>query len=111
MPARSRQRRFGVFAETRDDAASSFIDDVETAREPHDQRKRDEKSRAAQRKLGFGRAARVGRWLFATGLAAEQLGEPAIDVAPDLVQIGWSAASAALTPLRIVKRHDGASVS
>ena len=32
MPARTRQRRLGVLAEARDDAAPAFVDDVETAR-------------------------------------------------------------------------------
>ena len=39
-------------------------------------------------------------------LAAEQLVQPPVDVAPDLVEIGRTAA-AALTPLRIVERHGG----
>ena len=108
VPAGPRKRCLRVFAEARDDAAASFVDDVEAACELDQQRQRDQKSCPAERKLGLRRRAPFGRF-FAAALAAEQLGEPAIDVAPDLVQIGRSAASAALTPLRIVERHDGAS--
>ena len=111
MPARAREHGLRVFAEAGDDPAATFVYDVETACKPNQQRERDEEPRAAQRKFHLGTARAFGRRFFAGGLASEQLGESAVDVAPDLIEVGRSAAPAALAPLRIVERHDGASAS
>ena len=105
VPARARLRGLGVLAEARDDAAAAFVDDVEAAREPDDERR----ARRACRRRRSARpapAAAPPSPPSRLALAAEELVHPAIDVAPDLVEIG-RAAAAALAPLRIVQRHDG----
>ena len=109
VPARARLRRLDVLAEARDDAATTFVDDVEAAGEPHRDDERNEQPDAADGNTASGSAAAfAGRLLLAATLAAEQLGEAPIDVAPDLVEVGRPAAAtaAALAPLGIVQRHD-----
>src|SRR5262249_40773835 len=104
VPARARRGRLGVLAEASDHAPAAFGDDVEAAGEPYQQHERGQESRAAEREPGTRRLADVGA---VPGLAtAEQLAQPAVETAPDFVEIGRSAA-AALTPLRIVEGHGG----
>src|SRR6266700_1155177 len=101
MPAQAGYGGLGVLAEPRDHAAPTLVDDVEAAGEPHHEHQQDEEPGAAERKA---RARWFSHIAVVRLAAAEQLVDPAIDVAPDLVQIGRPAA-AALSPLRIVKRH------
>ena len=86
----------------------SFVDDIETAREPDDENEEDEDAGAGkrQRPAIVAAAASPGILVARAALAAEQLIDAAIDVTPDLVEIGRPAA-AALTPLRVVEGHDG----
>ena len=104
MPARPGQRRLGVLAKARHDAAPPFVDDVEAAREP-DNGNDENQPGATELHSRLARLAAVGGRLLARALAAEQLVHPAIDIAPDLVEIGRAAAAAAFAPLRIVERH------
>src|ERR1022692_2014506 len=102
MPARAGQGRFGEAPEMRDYTAAPFVDDVEAAREPDKQDQRHEQAGASKGQRAAGRTvpAFAGR-----RLAPEDLGKATVDVAPDLVEIRRPAA-AALTPLRIVERHE-----
>jgi hypothetical protein len=93
-----------VLAEARDDAAAAFVDDVEAAREPDDDHEEDQDADAGQRDRRASAASAARDVVAVAGLAPEQLVEPAIDVAPDLVEIGRSAGTA-FTPLGIVQRH------
>ena len=102
VPSRARLSGLGIFAETRDHPAPAFVDDVEAAGEPYDEHQQNEEPNAAERKA---RARRLADIALVRLTATEQLVDPAVDVAPDLVQIGRPGA-AALTPLRIVKRHE-----
>src|SRR5262249_13361755 len=101
-----RLRRLRVLAEARDDAAASLVDDVEAAREPHDEHESHEDPGAAERQYGAAPAAAGRRLVARARLALEQVVEPPVDVAPDLVEIRRSAGTA-FTPLGIVQRHEG----
>src|SRR5262249_29342849 len=102
MPAQARNRGLGVFAEARDNAAPSLVDDVEPAHQPHEHDQRNEKTRSPERKARARRLANVGA--VASLAPAEQIVEATSEVAPDLVEIRRPAA-AALSPLRIVEGH------
>jgi hypothetical protein len=104
VPARPGLRGLRVLAEAGHDAAPAFVDDIEAAREPDEEHERDDEAGAAD-----GEAAPRGT---AAGVAAvtapEQVAHAAIDVAPDLVEVGRTAAIVAvpaLAPLGIVERH------
>ena len=92
VPARPGLRGLGVLAEAGDDAAAAFVDDVEAAREPDD-------DAPARRACPRRRAAAAARRppppspASSPPLAAEQVVHAAVDVAPDLVEIGRSAAA------------------
>src|SRR5262249_12416226 len=109
-PVEARGRLLGELAEGEDDAALALDDDVEAAREPDADRHQQEQAGAAEGEAPAGRR----RLLAATAAPpAEQLGEPAVEVAPELVEIRRtliaaaralrSARTAAASPVRIVQ--------
>ena len=111
VPAGSGLRRLGVLAEARHDTAATFVDDVEAAGEPDDEDQRDEHAGAAERQPRAWPTAVAA--ILRVALATEDFVHPAVDVAPDLVEVGWAAAliAAALAPLRVIQRHEGATRS
>src|SRR6185503_4177272 len=72
------------FAEGEDDAFLALDHDVEAARHPDRDRDQEQQPGAAEGEAAA--AARRGR-LAAAAAPAEQLGEPAVEVAPQLVEI------------------------
>jgi hypothetical protein len=91
-PVQSRSGLRGELAERQHDAALSFHDDVEPAGEPHREHDSREQPGAAQ-----ARSREEARRLAAASAAApaEQLAEAAVEVAPQLVEVGRALIAAA----------------
>ena len=86
-------RGLRVLAEAGDDAAAAFVDDVEAAREPDERRRAATRMPTpAERQPSARPPPPPPRVVAVAALAAEELVHAAVDVAPDLVEIGRSAA-------------------
>src|SRR5207237_3689886 len=111
-PAQARRGFLRELAEAEHDAALAFHDDVEAAGEPHGDDEKSERARAAAKAP---RRRRPWRLLAAAAPApAEDLGEAAVKVAPQLVEIrralvadagALRAAGTAASPIGVVQGH------
>jgi hypothetical protein len=92
--------RVGEAAKGGDHRLLAFLDDEDAAAEPHQQRDAGDQAHADAGALHVGlevAAAAVApalrrTWVVPTALAAEQARELAVEVAPQLVEIGWAVA-------------------
>src|SRR6185503_15102859 len=110
-PAQTGSGLLRILAEGEHHAARAFHHDVEPARQPHREHQRDQHAGAAAEAA---RARPAAAWrLVAAAPAAEQLGEPAVEIAPQLVEVGRALVAAAralraagaASPVGVVEGH------